>query len=107
MRRIRTEPPRLLASRSELGYVDRLDKALRSEREPEPEAVPAEYQDVLVMDARMRQASRVDADRAQEQARAQIRSLTEMLRELSQRQDINRLLLELVQRVKSEYRQTA
>jgi hypothetical protein len=38
---VRSDPPRLLPLRSELGYTDRLDRAMRDE----PEAVPADVQE--------------------------------------------------------------
>jgi hypothetical protein len=42
------DPPRLLAIRSELGYTDRIDKAMREE----PEAVSRHEQDVISQRAR-------------------------------------------------------
>jgi hypothetical protein len=42
------DPPRLLAIRSELGYTDRIDKAMREE----PEAVSRHEQDVISTRAR-------------------------------------------------------
>jgi hypothetical protein len=44
------DPPRLLARRSEIGYVDRVDLALPDE----PEAVPFDYQARLAREARSR-----------------------------------------------------
>ena len=52
------DPPRLLAQRSELGYVDRPDLALPEE----PEAVPADVQRQITADAARGQR---DRERAQ------------------------------------------
>jgi hypothetical protein len=48
--RIESDPPRLLARHSELGYVEDLHRALHDE----PEAVPASYQARLSADAERR-----------------------------------------------------
>lgn len=65
---------RLLAARSEVGYVDRVDRAMSDE----PEAVSASYQRMLTADA---QRSRALAERARwvsarDEIRAQVGSLT-------------------------------
>lgn len=84
-RRIRIAPARLLARRSELGYTDRLDKVLRSGPEPELEAVPAEYQDLLVMEGRTRFAELQAREHNEELVRREFRSLTSAIKETAVR----------------------
>ena len=55
---IKQDPPRLLAQRSELGYTDRVDRALRDE--PEAISVDEQVQQVEVARRHARQR-RVDA----------------------------------------------
>jgi hypothetical protein len=53
-----TEPARLLAARSEFGYTDRMDKALRDE----PEAVSSEEQRRLTRQASLEAQARARQD---------------------------------------------
>jgi hypothetical protein len=68
-----TEPVRLLAIRSEVGYTDRMDRALKDE----PEAVTAEEQHWLTRQARVEATERARSDwhRRRAQLRAEIDEL--------------------------------
>ena len=62
------------------GFVESTFAAIRvSDPDPEPESVPAEYEDKCGLDARTRRAE--NGERAKEEGRKQIRSFNQELRE--------------------------